>query len=283
MRGEYRGEYAVIGPPGTGKTTFLARQIAQLVDAGATPAVCSLTRTAAHEIASRVADSLVPDARIGTLHSLAWRATRAERDDDERVITPRDAAEFSALHPHLAFAIDGKSRAEDSPLAECGEYDDAANLPGQAIYARVLMLRHAMTPAAEWDDDAIAFYRAYRAFCDERRLVDFTDMLEDALILAASGEDASPYETLLIDEAQDFSRLEMSLARAWTRDGALFIVGDPLQSLYAWRGATPEVFTRTPRERRKILSRSWRVPRTVRDAALAWIRANHTNDDVTTE
>ena len=59
----------VIGPPGTGKTQYVARQVALAVEAGETPTVVSLTRTAAKEAAGRV--PLSRD-RVSTLHSQAY-------------------------------------------------------------------------------------------------------------------------------------------------------------------------------------------------------------------
>ena len=63
--------HTVIGPPGTGKTQYVARQVELAVEAGETPTVVSLTRTAAKEAAGRVSLSR---ERVSTLHSQAFRA-----------------------------------------------------------------------------------------------------------------------------------------------------------------------------------------------------------------
>ncbi len=66
---KYNVTYLVIGPPGTGKTTFLAKQVRKIVDEGGRSMVCSLTNTAAQEVASR--DLPVSEDLVGTLHSPA--------------------------------------------------------------------------------------------------------------------------------------------------------------------------------------------------------------------
>ena len=63
-------EYRVFGPPGTGKTTYLARQIKRARQTYGGENDChSFTRAAAIEIASRDGVGL-PKTSVGTLHAL---------------------------------------------------------------------------------------------------------------------------------------------------------------------------------------------------------------------
>ncbi len=67
-------EYRIFGPPGTGKTTNLTRQIRRAVERFGQDSVLvtSFSRTAAAELAGRDLP-LSPD-RIGTLHSHCFHA-----------------------------------------------------------------------------------------------------------------------------------------------------------------------------------------------------------------
>lgn len=48
---------------------------------------------------------------------------------------------------------------------------------------------------------------------------------------------------LLVDEFQDVSQIQYELVRAWSRNGkSLFVIGDPDQSIYGFRGATGQCF-----------------------------------------
>ena len=77
---------------------------------------------------------------------------------------------------------------------------------------------------------------------------------------------------VLIDEFQDTSPLQWQALHSWLagyagagggasgqRPPALFIVGDPKQSIYRFRGAEPRVFAQAARVRRRDLRR--RPPR----------------------
>jgi len=48
-----------------------------------------------------------------------------------------------------------------------------------------------------------------------------------------------PYEHVLVDEAQDLSPMQWDLLEAMNA-GQLYLVGDPRQSIYRFRGAAPE-------------------------------------------
>ena len=67
-------EQWVLGPPGTGKTTFLSRTIESLVEKRGSDAVvvCSFSKAAATELVSR--DLPIDESHVGTLHALCYRA-----------------------------------------------------------------------------------------------------------------------------------------------------------------------------------------------------------------
>lgn len=70
------------------------------------------------------------------------------------------------------------------------------------------------------------------------------------------------------------SRLEMALALSWAKHArAMVVVGDPHQNLYAWRGSDASVLITLyeAAKRKRTLKQSYRVPRAVHGAALAWI------------
>lgn len=78
----------------------------------------------------------------------------------------------------------------------------------------------------------------------------------------------------MVDEAQDHDRLELTLLRKWGKYAErVYIVGDPDQAIYEWRGSDPRAFMTppVPPENRMILEQSYRVSPAVHRVAVRWI------------
>jgi DNA helicase-2/ATP-dependent DNA helicase PcrA len=87
-----------------------------------------------------------------------------------------------------------------------------------------------------------------------RGVVDFDDLLDHAtaLLPVALGSPETAFLTpqhVLVDEFQDCEPRELEFLRQLrTGDAAFFAVGDPYQSIYAWRGGSPQLFDAVQRE-----------------------------------
>jgi len=273
----YEGRFAIWGPPGTGKTTFLARQVKEIAanigdpdaspfEHGAAPvAVCSLTRTAAAEIAGRGLP--IPREQIGTLHALAYRQL-GHPDVAEGEL--QDWCEFA---PEYRMSCDRSKGGSKESLADQMGCDWMPELNGDMLYQEMCRLRALETPRRLWNESIVGFTQRWESWKSKRGLIDFTDMIEFAL----SSVDEAPGSpsVIIADEAQDLSRMELSLLMKWgDAAGGLMLAGDPWQALYCWRGADPGVFTdeRIPQDHRRVLSQSYRVPRAVHRASMTWMR-----------
>ncbi|MBQ3866581.1 MAG: UvrD-helicase domain-containing protein, partial [Clostridia bacterium] len=88
----------------------------------------------------------------------------------------------------------------------------------------------------------------------ERNLLTFADLPALALRLVGEEKDgtyrptavgrevASRFKAVFVDEYQDTNRIQDAIFRCITNGRNLFLVGDPKQSVYRFRGAQPEVF-----------------------------------------
>jgi DNA helicase-2/ATP-dependent DNA helicase PcrA len=92
--------------------------------------------------------------------------------------------------------------------------------------------------------------RRYYRFMEHRNLIDFPMMQAKVIKLIRSDADfcdklAGMFDYVIVDEAQDTSPIQMEIIDALTRDNQnLTLVGDVDQSMYAFRGAVPEVLRR---------------------------------------
>ena len=81
------------------------------------------------------------------------------------------------------------------------------------------------------------------------------------------------FHNLFVDEFQDINRLQRELTLHWAR-GRLFLIGDPDQSIYGFRGASANCFSGFPGAERISLSLNYRSSAAIVAAATAVIEHN---------
>lgn len=260
---EDNNEVRVFGPPGTGKTTWMASSVrATARKRGSSKIVVgSFTRAAATEIAGR---GLPLDrGNVGTLHALAYRAIG--RPD---VAGSKEIAEWNRLRPQWALSGSGGGNTLDEAQDGTRGSTDADRLAAEADRYRAMRL-----PLEAWPNAlARRFHIDWTEWKRSEELVDFTDMVE----LALETTDTAPGEPEVgcFDEAQDFTPLELALVRHWGRSmDRLILAGDDDQNLYAFKGATPEGFLDPPipEDDKRLLAQSYRVPEAVHTVAQRWV------------
>jgi DNA helicase II / ATP-dependent DNA helicase PcrA len=281
-------EHRVIGPPGTGKTSYVSRQVA--VAAGkygpSGVAIASLTKAAAKEIGARTPG--IPDENVGTLHAHAFRAlgrpALAETPEGLKAWNEHIESRGPALRIGRGAALDP----ENAPP----EALSSAATEGETLLQDLQRRRALMEPEEDWPPRLRRFNETWQQWKDDTNRLDFTDLVERCADLAEAdagppdeedaflGSDArtnregglpSAPAVLFVDEAQDLSRVEFRLVRAWARQvEQLVAVGDPFQNLYEWRGSSPDAFAGGQVASETILAQSYRVPAAVHAYAVAW-------------
>lgn len=234
---------ALYGGPGTGKTTAIVEHIDKLLLDGIDPSrivVLSHTKTAAREIAIRCAHAGVIAT---TTHSFAFHLINGE---SKTVATDEVRNEFVA-----GLGLDAGLLSDSAKLF--AEYD--------ALVARGSDLR-ATSPLMQ----------AWQRHKTRYGIQDFSDMLKDAL----THPDCPEYDAVLIDEAQDLSKLQWSLiARICAPCQHALIAGDDDQAIYDWGGADAEGMARWVQKQSAeiaILRKSWRCPKAVFDIAQQFVK-----------
>ena len=249
-------EIRVFGPPGTGKTTWLSRNIGLAAEKHNPEGivVASYTKTAAAELNSR--DLPIPDDNIGTLHALCYRAMGKPKIAEAK----EQVGEWNEKHPE--FAMTGEIISAES--------ERNYRTDGDKFLAVYNLHRARLLHPDRLPHTCHAFRMAWEKHKFKTGYVDFTDMISYAIVQ----ERKLDAKILFLDEAQDFNPLQFQLLRMWEQDMEYVIIaGDDDQTLFQWCGASPEAFLNppVPEEQKRILSQSWRLPRAVQSYASKWI------------
>jgi DNA helicase-2/ATP-dependent DNA helicase PcrA len=244
----------VLAGPGSGKTRVITRRIAHLVAQGAAPwSILALTFTnkAAGEMKERVHAMLEAELagarglQVSTFHSFCATLLRRYGTSPSAA-----ASDGTPLAPGFSiFDTDDARDAAKRAIAAAGF--DSKNWPAAIVLSRISDAKNKLLDAAAYAAEAGDFtsrslakiYRAYEAELAKCNAVDFDDLLLRVARLVK--QDASVREELqqryrhvLIDEYQDTNHAQFVIAGAIAQaHGSLTVVGDPDQSIYAWRGA----------------------------------------------
>lgn len=240
-----RGPVCVLAGAGTGKTRVITHRIAHGVDTGAySPGrvmAVTFTTKAAGEMRGRLRALGVEGVAARTFHATAL-------------------AQLNFFWPQLAgdtapAIIDNKVRVLGQAADGLGMRLDAPTLRDVAgrIEARKVRMLSIDRDAADhptglpgMDAQALAdLQRAYEKVKDERRQLDFEDvllacagMLESEPRVAAAVHEQ--YRHLTVDEYQDVSPVQARLLELWLGDRQdLCVVGDASQTIYSFAGADP--------------------------------------------
>ena len=269
-------EFQVTGPPGTGKTTYLTRQVGRAVDKHGPDEVVigSLTRAAATEIRNRqVVD--MPREHVGTLHSLCWH------DLGRPTLAIKKLDEWNAEHPGLKLTKQETDNLDDVYQRRLAAMGSARP---ENLLAQMDIYRAQMRPRDTWPEHVRWFGDKWFDWMEVNGYMDFTLLIEQALEYKPTAPGVP--SVLIGDECQDWSKLELSLFRKWAkRADTVIMAGDPDQAIYTWRGADPRVFIDhpVPEENRKLLGKSYRLPSEPHKVAQRWIRKITERVDVSFE
>lgn len=230
------GPLVVAAGPGSGKTLTLTRRIAHLIRVrGVSPArilAVTFTRRAAAEMRERLA-ALLPAAQdldplcVGTFHRVALDLLNAHGKGEEKTVV--DAVEARRI---LATVLEDEGL-EMRPRA-AQEAISLAKAAGELPADGSPRLRRAYSAYQER-------LRAYRARDYDDILLDLRELLEaDRQVLEAV---RSRFVHLLVDEFQDVNAVQYRLVQLLAGRGQnLFVIGDPDQAIYGFRGAEPRYF-----------------------------------------
>jgi uncharacterized protein (TIGR00375 family) len=272
------GPLIIVAGPGSGKTRTLTRRVAWLIREAAVPPesilAITFTQRAAREMRKRIAalpGSETPGRpNVMTFHAFGLEFLIAEDvfpgallDESGREALIRDARKAAGLQ---TLSVSGLSSAIGLAKARLlRPSDDLSALaePGQR-------------------DEFYAGYADYQARLEAEGAMDFDDLILETVDRLDRFPEARDrwrerIRHLLVDEYQDLNEAQYRLVRLLSPEGSgLFVIGDPDQAIYGFRGADHRFFTRFtadyPEARQIRLERNYRSTETILSASRQFLR-----------
>jgi len=279
------GPLLVIAGAGSGKTRVLTRRIAHLLAAvGAKPPeilAITFTNKAATEMRERVADLVGPPVRgawVMTFHAACGRILRREapRLGYKTNFTIYDQADQIRLVKQCLEELDR----DPKRFTPRGIHSQISNAKNQLVSPA----EYATRVASFYDQTVADVYDLYQRRLFASNAVDFDDMLFLTVDVLERFPEArerwqKAFRYVLVDEYQDTNHAQYRLLQLLAAEHRnVFAVGDPDQSIYAFRGAdirnVLEFERDFPGARSIALEQNYRSTNSILEAANGVIRHN---------
>ena len=275
------GPILVVAGPGSGKTRVLTQRIAYLIaNEGVRPwqiLAVTFTNKAARAMGERV-KQLLPDQAIegimlGTFHSICARILR------------REAEHLPLESNFVIFDSDDQERIVKGILRELNLNEKlyrAASVHAAISRAKNELIGPDDYPTSTYRDEVVKrVYVEYQKRLIASNAVDFDDLLVYTARLledlpAVRDKYAERFRHVLVDEFQDTNLAQYALVKHLaSHHKNIFCVGDPDQSIYAWRGADWRNVQRFeqdfPDAQTILLEQNYRSHQNILDAAMGVI------------
>ena len=226
------GHLLIVAGPGTGKTHTLTYRIVRLTEHLADDQrilAVTFANKAADQMQERLEQKGVAAGKfwVGTFHRFCAQLLRQH-------------AQHTDLPNNFQIALPQQIAALAKDI-----WPQKTSAQRQAALENISLIKSTRL-VLDPDADFIAYHRFLRG----KGLIDFDDILREALILLENNDEVAEatrrqYPFVCVDEYQDINIVQNALLKILSRDGALLTaIGDPDQSIYGFRGSEVKLFHR---------------------------------------
>ncbi|MDE0959670.1 MAG: UvrD-helicase domain-containing protein [Planctomycetota bacterium] len=266
----HRGPLAIIAGPGSGKTRVMTHRVTDLVRSGVIPGsilAITFTNKAADVMLRRTMKLLDPQRPSDLPTSGFLGPSSLNLNDGTPVLRTFHSFCARLLRRHLhriepysgRYTIyDGADQQQLIGMILKELQLDKTTFPPRRTLSRISHWKSHMTSPEQAGEESSTFHERqlvrifdrYQELLEERDAVDFDDLLLLVVRLLQEHPDVldqlrNRFQFVMIDEFQDTNRPQYLIAKLLSEQHRnLCVTGDPDQSIYSWRGASPDNFRR---------------------------------------
>lgn len=282
------GPCLVIAGAGSGKTKVLTTRIANLIENGVKPyniLAITFTNKAAGEMRERVNNIInAHDAFIGTFHSFGLKIIRENSAlfNLTSAFTLIDTEDQTSIIKKIMKDINITDKMISPAFIKSKISFIKNNMLSDSEIANFLILEN--------EKIAVKIYYEYEKILKRNNTLDFDDLLKKPVELFNSNKEVlekyqDKFKYILIDEYQDTNEVQYKLVKLLSKKYLnLFVVGDPSQSIYAFRGANYQNILNFEKDFKGCtvikLPQNYRSTQTILDAANEVISHNKQRKDL---
>lgn len=261
---------AVKAGPGTGKTKTLISRLRYLLEnrrvSPSEITAVTFTNQAAEEMRQRVGKAAgkrqgARAVQIGTFHAICLEFLK-DREPEFCLAGERELKQLAS-----------------QAAAETGMTENVKEFL-EKVSGRKTGIADTDGKTGDFDPVWEQTFENYEKYKREQKLYDFDDLLLYTAEQFEQGDVPERWKKrfryLMVDEFQDINPAQQRLIRIWSRLGReLFVIGDPDQAIYGFRGADPFCFDRLAAENSDLeiirLKENYRSsPQIIRAASALW-------------